>query len=762
MATQSYANPDLSQQQARWFKWLQFLLIALLASTAFLTGDGPAVSEGMTSWSVMSFAILGSLWGVFHLRFPSVRYRMDWSSFLLCLTVLAMLVSVISHFGAGDFRAGLNSWWQWVAFAVGFMLCLQLFNSPLVIRAVVAVMLAIAVSISSIGIYDSLVHIPQVRAEYFQGNDQQRVTMLREAGISDTRIGSPSRYHFESRIQSPEPHVTFALTNSLAGFLAPWFTVLLFTLLNQKQSPHGKAEFLKFLGLACIVAFCLILTKSRAACCAIGLSVLVGGVLLKGYRSVVLKAGGLLAAIGVIVFVLGIATQRLDSKILTEAVKSLSFRMEYWESSTEMAVDHLWTGVGPGNFRDHYTFYKQVGASESIADPHNWLLEVLTSFGLPVLVLLCLAIGVALLRVLNSEPSYEELAYEERGTQGPRLSANQIYLAGGIGCAFGLAVDQLNYALIPLSVFYVALPGFAIVIFLLQDWVERGQLHPHHLLLAFVCWAINLSVAGGITYPGVAYTGWLLLGLSLLSRSNKNLSGVESQNLDQRVLSQRQRWIMMVFMGALPIAAYVTFHRPVTTVDYQLLHANYDLSQNKITGAREHLQEAINADPTNTDAYLRHANVLFMLLSEERSTPLYDEYRKLVDQALALNPNSQTSYELFSQQALLLYDRFKQPEDLSRALEFVKRESELYPTNAYIFARMSICQYFQGDWKASLLAQEKAFSLDDENPHLEFKLSNRRLCEVEFAGWKDQKIFFDKIDESVEQSLKSLRKRRQQ
>ena len=108
--------------------------------------------------------------------------------------------------------------------------------------------------------------------------------------------------------------------------------------------------------------------------------------------------------------------------------------------------------------------------------------------------------------------------------RGPRLSANQIYLAGGIGCAFGLAVDQLNYALIPLSVFYVALPGFSIVIFLLQNWVERGQLHPHHLLLAFVCWAINLSVAGGITYPGVAYTGWLLLGLSLLSVSYTHLT----------------------------------------------------------------------------------------------------------------------------------------------------------------------------------------------------------------------------------------------
>ena len=276
----------------------------------------------------------------------------------------------------------------------------------------------------------------------------------------------------------------------------------------------------------------------------IGLSVLVGGVLLKGYRSVVLKAGGLLAAIGVIVFVLGIATQRLDSKILTEAVKSLSFRMEYWESSTEMAVDHLWTGVGPGNFRDHYTFYKQVGASESIADPHNWLLEVLTSFGLPVLVLLCLAIGVALLRVLNSE-LIRRTSIRRTGHSGPRLSTNQIYLAGGIGCALDWpwinSIDAHSVVGI-----LCRLTRFCDCHFPAAGLGRAGALHPHHLLLAFVCWAINLSVAGGITYPGVAYTGWLLLGLSLLSGSNKNLSGVESQNLDQRVLSQRQRWIMMV------------------------------------------------------------------------------------------------------------------------------------------------------------------------------------------------------------------------
>ena len=129
-----------------------------------------------------------------------------------------MLVSVFGNADDGDLRGTVNSWWQWVAFAVGFLLINQLFHTQRVARGVIAVMVAIAVALSCIGIYDSLVKIPELRSEYFAGSERQRVAMLQNAGISDTRVGSPGRYHFESRIQSPEPHVTFALSNSLSDF----------------------------------------------------------------------------------------------------------------------------------------------------------------------------------------------------------------------------------------------------------------------------------------------------------------------------------------------------------------------------------------------------------------------------------------------------------------------------------------------------------------------------------------------------------------
>jgi hypothetical protein len=46
-----------------------------------------------------------------------------------------------------------------------------------------------------------------------------------------------------------------------------------------------------------------------------------------------------------------------------------------------MYADHPFTGVGPGNFAPFYTHYKSAAALESVADPHNFLLSILTQYG---------------------------------------------------------------------------------------------------------------------------------------------------------------------------------------------------------------------------------------------------------------------------------------------------------------------------------------------------------------------------------------------
>ena len=146
MVEKAQAQTEFAERQTTWFRALQWMLIALLAATAFLTGDGPAVAEGMTTWLVLGFTLIGSFWGVYQILCPPVRFYRQWPAFLLSLSIVAMLIAVFGNSGDGDFRASVNSWWQWVAFAIGFILINQLFHTEKVARGIIAVMVAIAVA----------------------------------------------------------------------------------------------------------------------------------------------------------------------------------------------------------------------------------------------------------------------------------------------------------------------------------------------------------------------------------------------------------------------------------------------------------------------------------------------------------------------------------------------------------------------------------------------------------------------------------------
>ena len=50
-----------------------------------------------------------------------------------------------------------------------------------------------------------------------------------------------------------------------------------------------------------------------------------------------------------------------------------------------MIADHPLFGIGPGQFQQFYARYKLPEASETIADPHNFLLEIWSTAGTPAL-----------------------------------------------------------------------------------------------------------------------------------------------------------------------------------------------------------------------------------------------------------------------------------------------------------------------------------------------------------------------------------------
>ena len=52
-------------------------------------------------------------------------------------------------------------------------------------------------------------------------------------------------------------------------------------------------------------------------------------------------------------------------------------------ATAAMIADHTLLGCGPGNFQEHYARYKLPQASETVGDPHNFLLEIWATAGTP-------------------------------------------------------------------------------------------------------------------------------------------------------------------------------------------------------------------------------------------------------------------------------------------------------------------------------------------------------------------------------------------
>jgi len=73
---------------------------------------------------------------------------------------------------------------------------------------------------------------------------------------------------------------------------------------------------------------------------------------------------------------------------------SIEVRLSIWRSALLMLSDHLFFGIGPGNFRDFFLEYREekltILKSKDLIqiDPHNLILNLLLSFGLIVTLIL--------------------------------------------------------------------------------------------------------------------------------------------------------------------------------------------------------------------------------------------------------------------------------------------------------------------------------------------------------------------------------------
>ncbi|MDD4786001.1 MAG: O-antigen ligase family protein [Pirellulales bacterium] len=713
-STASPARPVLRRPAA----WLPGPLVAIFVLRPLYPSESVAV-EGDGLVVAILWLLLLAAWAWALLREPRARILAGWPDLALGLLAIWHSIAAVRAFFWGSPRPALNMLWEWVGLAAAFFLARQSFRTGLERRAVAAVMIAVAATVSVYGLYQVAIELPATRALYQQASDET----LREAGLWFPP-GSPQRQVFEQRLESREPMATFALANSLAGFLAPWSVAVLAVALFCGQRPGWKARA-GAAGLLIPLGLCLLLTKSRSAYLAVGAGTVALGGLWWSSRPRAMPLRRVLLAAGLAGFLLALVVAgaiglgQLDAEVLSEAPKSLGYRMEYWRATLAIIRDAPVFGCGPGNFQEWYTAYKLPEASEEIADPHNFLFEVWATAGSPAALLLCVFLAAfAVCNLRSREAAGQEACpptMRPGADEAPPRGPATIYLGGLAGLGLLLPIGAMSAAPPSLVVAPLGLLAGGATLVLLDGWVRRGEDAAATWTVAAAVMLLHLLFAGGIGFPGVAASLWLLLALAL------NTRGCGCREVPRRVA-----YAALLIAAGLIAGCFFTGYRATVRAQAALQRAYANPAR-----AREALAAAAEADRWAVQPRGLLADLAFQEWLEQPTPAAFHRFETLVAETLLRAPRSASRRHGFGVKFVEAYARSGDSAKLAQGIETLRAAARLYPNNCRFHAELAEAYRLAGDMEGYARERKEALRLDQATPHLDKKLSDEQRLWLE-------------------------------
>ena len=679
----------------------------LVPSEAVRDGQGILIIAG---WFVVFGCWVGA--GVLQSRMQ-IRWR--WIDTAILLFFVAFAASTMMVRGEGNVRYAVNTMWSWSSMGVVYLALRQWTWSPKAMRAICAAMLAVSVCLSVHGLHQYFVKLPELRRSY----EADKRSVLDEVGIYES-LNSAVVREFEDRLRSKEPLATFALTNSLAGFLAPWLVLAMALLVGGRRGHRLWLHTIVMAMVLVAVLCCLVLTKSRAAYVACGMAacLLALGAGHQGKRVAwrrVLASCGVLGAI-----VAGaIVTRGLDWRVVTESVKTLQYRLEYWEATLGVISSRPVWGCGPGNFQQHYAAHKLPQASETIADPHNFLLEVWAISGTVGLVSLAV-VGVSLAGMWwqRLEVATQTMPAEDLSRAGPVW---WVYAGCALMPLVVFAASILFGSLPDPSLLWLGMPVGALVLALMYPWIQHGNLDLKWIGIAGFALLTNLLASGGIGFSGVAQNAWILLAF-VANQLDVRLPWELGRKTQFAVL------LVVLFVGGL---FWQSMYRPVTQFQPFMLAAEYHRQKGNEQQAIRSLKRAAQIDPASVLPWRLLAS-LYQRANDGKAM------EHAIEQTLRRDPQSHALY----QQMAELWLRDGRPE---RAVPLLQTAVKLYPASGINHAQLAWTCHLAGNVMTAQNHAAKAIELDTLNPHLEQKLEHQALIGLRGKRMNDARAMMNRL-----------------
>jgi O-Antigen ligase len=763
-------GPDYAHLAERLRRLALGLTAALMTARAFFPSE-PDLREGAGSglvWVLLVFVTVGVALAV-PLFSGRLRFRFSVADAFVVATMTLVAWSA-SH--ALDRRPAINLAWEWVALGFVYLLLRNLPRTRNESSVLAGALVATAVAVSAYGLYQNKVELPLLQAEY-QRNPRQFLQKL------NIEPGARGEEMLKNRLMgSTEPWSTFALANSLAGYIAGPFVILLAVGLYNLVRPDAPGSRWTALAMAApsvlVVLVCLILGKSRSA--QLGVAVSLCLLALRGRKQAsprALLAIGLAGAVVVAGLVIaGVATRRLDLQILTQSPKSLRYRIEYWRGAWGVISESsptFWWGVGPGNFAAPYLRHKLPEASEEILDPHNLLIEVWASGGFWAFVCLLAALAWAFWDLLGRpKPEVERPPVDHASRRArrrerrfdrdrappegegepddqPPSQATWLTISAGAGWVMVVLFVWLNPFQADLFARWLVLgvSWLEAALFVAPLW-KRLPVPALALAAAALAAVINLLAQGGIGIPTVALGFWSIVALGLNLRDDRPCSRIRAYDSRMPALGLAVAWsaLLGTFIGL--VSPFWRSEAAIARGEAALRQRPPDFEE-----AERAFKLAAREDGYSARPWLSLASLHWMIW-RERGSKVEDLRWKQIpicyDMASA-PPRNPLAWSLHSERAVSIHELLRQlgprllplqlVEYQGKIVEATRTASRMYPTNSELHARLAQASADISRFDDAVSEANEALRLDRITPHADRKLPEdlRRRLEDLIPKW---------------------------
>ncbi len=685
----------------------------------------------------VSTALLFSfiLWLVFSFSRRRFSYRATGIELGLCIFAIA---AVISGFAASDKRLAINNIVSLFTPIFCAILLVQIIDSASKFRLLLVVIAVLGV-VSVYQCIDQLLFINPETVKLFENNPDSALKAL------NIQPGTLQEFLYKQRIYSDNARAYFTTKNSAGSFLLiAYFAALALVtdrLLTRKSDSENQKKYYLSDIIVIILIFAVFLTKSKGAIIGLlfAMSLLAlylrSGTWLKNHRKAVLALFVIIIIAGVLV----VSWYGLTYKTLPGG-NSMLVRWQYWHASAKMFMAHFWTGVGPGNFSIYYPYYKPAESLESVADPHNFALSILTQYGIFGLAGFLMMIFIPLWKITdNGRPNLTISDEWERKPVINNKAAIVILciwfglLLGIFSIVPGLKTDNIMVVIYIILRYFLPPVAIFIVCFLLiernsnsgtnnRDSIQKINTVEAILFCALLGFLLHNLTDYAIFELSIYTAFWFILAaLIAINANNSHQQNKLFYNVVPVSIPKIIRPIVAVLMGIVLCALYLNYALlPVARSTEKINLANEAFSHGAFEDAHNLLDSAAKDDKLspyalsiNAQMYIRNAEI-----TPSRSYPFLLIAQSCLRDAIKRNDAGYQNFEDLSEVFQRLSEVSPDNEKAGwadLAFEFAAQAVDRYPGSGRLHFNMA--QFADKIGKKEIAIEQYNKAVDIENQY---------------------------------------------